>query len=1430
MKAFACWQFLALLLLPWWPGLAPAARAQDTAPSEFRFEHLTVDQGLSHSDAMAVAQDQAGFIWVGTNRGLDRYDGYGLKQYTLPINPRNGISGNRISALLAAPDGRLWVGTERAGLGLYDAAADRLLSYNEQQVPAPYRSLMQRLSQTSVNALTSDKQGRLWVGTSVAGVFVLSFDAQGRLNGLRQVPRADQSTDDYQVSSLATDAEGKVWIGTFNHGLRVVRPESADLRAEPTDMTERVRVLHLDSRGDLWIGTNQQVWWVSAANRRTVRQLQAHPQAQTYPQLQSIRMDSFHRLWVGTIYGLYVWEAGAVTGSAPPLRPNPTLLLPQDNEPFGINSERVHQIFEDRNQIMWLCASAGGLNQVDLRQKPFGRLRQQLSGGSTLANNYINAVYKEEATNILWSGTRNGVYGYDLTHKTTHSYLNQQWAGATRGVDVSTIFQSRNGALWFGTRTTGLSRLTRAGGRETLTTYEQLPGGPDLRSFSLESLAEDRFGTLWAASFTSGLLRLSTDGKFLGAFRQENSALPTNRFTYLLYDRRQDVLWASTADAGLLKLRVTADSLIVLKQFKQAAGAPDGLRVNYVWPLLLDDRGTLWIGTIGGGLHQLTTDAQGNESIHSLAKYLPESDVESILADDEGHLWIGGTGLYRYKPATRQYLRYDVADGLQSNAFKIGAAARAQDGTLYFGGINGISYFQPHAIQPNPYPPVVQLTGLRIANQPVAVGQPLNGRVVLPLPLSQPQTVTIKASENDFSVEFVGLNYANPQKNRYAYRLVGYNENWVYPAPGQRTASFANLPPGQYTFEVKASNGEGAWSKKAATVRFDVRAPWYKTGWAYGLYALVLLGAVALYRRIEMAQQRLKNRVALEQFQTEKEKELTGLKLGFFTNVSHELRTPLTLILGPMEEIINSPGPVAGLREKVELMHKQTRKLLDLVNQLLDFRKVETGNVPLRATPGDAVAFITDIYPTFSLKARERGVKYVLDLPTEPVPLYFDRSKLEIILTNLLANAFKYTRTNGRVELLATPVGNPGGEAVYSNGRLTGNYLKVTVADNGVGIKYNEIERIFDPYYQASHTNTLRMTGTGIGLSLARQFAERHGGQLTATSGEGLGTTFELRLPFGHQHLRPEDIQEDEPTPDMAMEAPIAAEPEPAVAEEFVLPNAEPSATRQPRLLVVEDHDEVRQYIRQLFEAEYDVITAEDGLEGWDKALAQLPDLVISDVMMPRSDGLELCQKIKQHPKTAHIPVLLLTARTAETHELEGIGMGADEYMSKPFNPTLLYAKADALLRNRRKLHEYYQRHILLEPTEIVVADADRQFLESAMAVVERNLDNSEFSVQVLVKEMAMSQSVFYRRIKSITGQTAVEFIRDVRMKRAAQLLAQTQMRVSEVAFEVGIEDAKYFRKAFQKIYNVSPSEYAKQHRPGREPAASAAEDSAVAP
>ncbi|GGG33661.1 hybrid sensor histidine kinase/response regulator [Hymenobacter glacieicola] len=1400
-------------------GTVAAGWAQ-SVPGRLRFEHLTVDDGLLHSDAEAVTQDQEGFLWIGTNRGINRYDGYTLKAYTLPVNPSNGIAGSRIHALHVGRGGRLWAGAENAGLSWYDANHDRFRSLHDTKAPAAYAALARRLAQADVIALTSDAQGRLWVGTEHDGLFVLEVDAQAHVTSLRAVALAESGATTYPVLSLAASREGQIWFGTLGAGLRelhVGKTLPAQLTAARAPLPfATVRGLHLDRRGDLWIGTNQQVFWVERANRLALRALAAHPLPQPTRDIHAIHLDTFGQLWVGTDYGLYQWPAATTQGARLPVQAaKRNLFLPIRGDATSLQSERLHQIFEDRNQVLWLAAPAGGLNKVDLRQKPFGHLQQQVGPEPTLPNNYINTIYKEEARNLLWIGTRNGVSAYDLTRKTYRNYLSGPNSAEDKGVEVAAVVQDQAGTLWLGTRNRGLYTLRRHAGQPLLAPLSALTPQPDQVTPSVESMVQDRFGTMWVATINTGLHRLGADGRLLSTYRL-GRGLPTDQCTYLLYDARQSVLWVSTRNVGLLKLQVTADSLVLLRRFSYEAGNPRSLSVNYVWPLLQDRQGTLWIGTLGGGLHRLVRDAQGRETVERCRQWLPESDVESILLDEFDNLWIGGTGLYRLNPRTRQYLRYDVADGLQSNSFKVGAATRAQDGTLFFGGINGLNYFRPQDIQANPYPPVVRITGLRLVNKPVAVGQEVNGRVLLTKALTHPQTITIRAAENDFSVEFVGLNYATPQKHQYAYQLVGYNPDWVRATPGQRTASFANLPAGSYTFRVKASNGDGKWSRVPATLHFRVLPPWWRSWWAYVLYAVVAASGILLYRRVEMAQQRLKSKLALEQFRVEKEKELTDLKLSFFTNVSHELRTPLTLMLGPVEELLTAASRFASQKGNILLLHKQAHKLLELVNQLLDFRKVEAGQVPLRACRADAVAFLTEVFLIFRHKAEERQLTYSLLAPPAPVPLYFDPSKLEIVLTNLVANAFKYTPAGGNVTLAATVVGQPEQEAHFGPDGLVDNYLQLQVADSGSGMTPTELHHIFDAYYQAAQTDTLRMLGTGIGLSLVKQFVERHHGEIHVTSVVNQGTAFTIRLPFGRAHLPDADV------------VAAAAEPQRPALPAYHLPaefseEVEETSTELPaasrHLLIVEDNDDLRQYLGQLFAADYEVTAVADGVEGWELTQNRLPDLVLSDIMMPRRNGLELCQLIKQHPKTLHIPVVLLTARTAAVHVLEGMETGADDYVSKPFDPKVLRATVAAILRNRARVREFYQRQVLLEPTEIVIPEADKLFLEKAMQVVENNLMEPEFNVQALIRELGMSQTFLYRRIKSLTGLSVVEFIRDIRLKRAAQLLAATPMRVSDVAYQVGMLDLKHFRTMFQKQFNLSPSEYAKLHR-GGEPVA----------
>ncbi|MES2730707.1 MAG: two-component regulator propeller domain-containing protein [Bacteroidota bacterium] len=1410
-----CWLCMQFCVQAW----------AQSSTSLLRFEHLTVNNGLAHSDAMAVVQDQQGFIWIGTNKGVDRYDGNQIQNYS--FHDSSSETNNRIRTLYVSPDGQLWVGTENGGLNYYDREKDRLVVVTEALVPNEYRTIMGLLTKAYVTALAMDKKGQLWVGTQGEGVFLLKQGPQGQYEWIKRVALPQGNRTQFDVSAITVDKRGAVWIGTKGLGLYYIPPYASHTQQHQMPRLQKaafagssIQALHLDQQGNLWLGADEKIYVGRQTTLKTGHTAifeAIHPTA-TFPGVASLHLDSFSRLWVATGFGLYILHPAANSATQnqqPSVLQQGTIerILPQDGVAFSLNSGRLHQIIEDKFQVIWMATSAGGINKVDLLAKPFGHLQRQLTSGTSLPSNYINAIYKEEDQNLLWIATRNGFSKYNPVQKTYQNYFSRELGGDATGVDVSSIFQDSQNTLWFGTWSDGFTCLRREGKRERLASHRAKAGKEGLPSNAALSFAEDGLGYIWVATADAGLVQYTKQGQFRKAYHPGNSGLPTAKFLRLYFDAATDVLWASTQDAGLLKLQAKADTLLVIKHFQANPRDSLSLCVKYTWPLLKDHRGNLWVGTLGGGLHQLVKDRNGQEVVVRYRSWLPETDVESMQEDAQGNLWIGGAGLLRFNPQTKQYIRFDVADGLQSNSFKVGASCQAKDGTLYFGGIHGLNYFLPQAIQPNPYPPKVFITGLRIFNQPIRIGEEHNGSVLLTKNLPLTDEITIQASQNDFSLEFVALHYANTGKNRFAYQLEGYHKGWNYPSVGTRFASFSNLAAGMYTFRVKACNGDGVWSSGSASLRIRVLPPWWKTGWAYAVYGLSILSLLLVYRNIMTKQQALKSTLALEKWQhaqdqqqlvlekrqREKEQELTDLKLRFFTNVSHELRTPLTLILGPLEELLAKSGKWNGMRDQVLLMHRQTRKLLDLVNQLMDFRKA--ASAPLRMSESDIVLFAQEIFLMFQPKAQEKQIDYTFQSDYPTLLLHFDRHQLEILLVNLLSNAFKYTPEGRKIQCTLALVGHPNEAAVYQADHLQTNYLELQVRDWGVGIHPDELDKIFDLYYQAQHTDTMQVMGTGIGLSLVKQIVQRHQGSIRVESQLGEGSVFTCRLPLGRAHLNPADIQPYSPEEEMHY---------PKEATASAAPPAEFPALSNCRLLIVEDNEDVLLYLNRLFESLLKVQVARNGQEGWEKVLQEAPDLVLSDIMMPQSTGLELCQQIKQHPQTMHIPVILLTARTSALYELEGLETGADDYITKPFHPQVLQAKVVSMLLNRQKLQEHYQRQILLQPSEITIPDEDRALLETAMKIVEAHLENHEFGVQVLVREMGMSQSVFYRRIKSITGQSAIEFIQDVRMKRAAQYLKDSSLQVSEVALKVGMEDVKHFRKIFQKRYHVSPSEYAK--------------------
>jgi signal transduction histidine kinase/ligand-binding sensor domain-containing protein/DNA-binding response OmpR family regulator len=1344
---------LFLLLL-----LSYAGRAQEV----FKFEYVTVNEGLAHSDAVDVVQDHQAFIWIATNNGIDRYDGYQLKNYLIPNTNTNGRYNNRISDLHISDDGTLWAAPEEQGVFFYDIASDSYRSLEEKTNNPKWKQLLRSISPRILSTYKSEK---LFIGTRTDGVLIISLDTKGEISDIQQVRLVNPHPTVLTIQNASNDA---IWVGTSGQGLWLVEKESETYSSKKIETwTEpSVHAIYKRPNAEYWIASANHVGLLKQDG--TIEMLEG-----SFASINCIFEDSQKRLWVGTNFGLHLIKNLQKNSDISQLVYDRQVLSAVGQAPYSLNSNRVHQLIEDRFNNLWIAASAGGLNKISLLAKPFHHLKRDVNEPNSLADNYINTICTDKENNVLWIGTRNGFSRYDIPTGTFKNFLHNSKPGGLTNVSVSHIYDTQDGNLWIATRWNGIFVLDKK--TQTLHPIANLPNQRPWTQVEPLSINEDKHGNIWIATFYAGLHIYSKNRKHKYSFTTNNSALPTDNLTFLEYDKHSDTFWCSSRNAGVLKISLRQNELNLLQHFKFNQNQKDGLRVNYTWPLLKKGNGNVWIGSIGGGLHQY--DRSQNKIIN-YDQWIPEPNVETILDDENGNIWIGGRGLYCYNPKKNTVLHYDVADGLQSNSFKIGAAAKGSDGTLYFGGINGITYFKPREIKSNPFPPLMQITQVRI------VGYEQNHKQH-PRAIISGQTldeVTIKDHENDFTVEFVGLNFHNPQKQKYAYMLQGYHQNWIPLPQGQRVAAFASLPAGDYTFMVKADNGDGVWADKPAKLHITILPPWYKTWWAYLMYVAAGLSALIWYKKNRDKQRELKEKIALEHMEHEKQKELSEMKLNFFTHVSHELRTPLTLIVHPAEDVVKSVNPNSEIKQKAELVHKQAQKLLTLVNQLMDFRKVESGSMDLQLQHADVVPFITEIFLIFKIKADEQNIDYALEIAHEKLLMNFDASKLEIILTNLLSNAFKHTPSGGKIRL-----------KVWSENKK-GDYLFIQVKDNGNGIHPGDVKHIFEPFYQAVKNPSIKNKGTGIGLSLVQEFAKMHGGNADVKSELNVGSEFIVTLPIKNDAISqtelPKPIQEEKPT--------------------LVLHENLDITTNEDKLLIVEDNDDLRKYLFDLFSPYLEVDTAENGKIGLDKINQNPPDIILSDVMMPELDGLELSEKVKNNPKTAHIPLVLITARAAALHELEGLESGADDYIVKPFNPKILLTKVQSLLTNRKKVREYFHKQVLIEPKEAMIPDADKAFIEKAMKIIEENLNNEQFSVQLLVQKSNMSQSAYYRKLKNITGQSVVEFIRDVRLKRAAQLLSSGQFRVMEVMNQVGMEDYKHFKSAFQKLYKVLPSEYAK--------------------
>lgn len=1388
-------KFILLRFLAAWPLLA----------REPVFERFPPEQQQMTGTIHSMIQDRRGFLWLGATNGLFRYDGYEFRAFRHDPADSNSISGDHIWSICEDRRGDLWIGTSGRGLNCYRLGEERFIRYRLNPVDSAaiagdlevpwvmedrdgniwaalwengldrYDAVNRRFIhhpfsfpdeegqlRSNVHRLYQDRSGRQWVG-SKRGLYAFeppaasAGEAALRIKAYRHDPGDPGSIGGNYIYAILEDHHEQLWVGTLDGGVSRYDPERDTFtvfRHDPADphslSSDAVTAMCLDSAGSLWVGTQDAgLNRFDEASRRFER-LSASSQMQ-----------------------------------------------------YNLSSNCVVSLLVDRTGNLWVGTDDGTLHRYNPRQRKFAHFRHDSRQPGSLGASLVNSIY-EARDGTLWVGTAGG--GLNRFRKETGTFRRYR-ADDRPGSDfVSAICEDRRGQLWIGTSGAGLYRFDP--GSERFRQYRYLPGARDPTVIAqINVLFTDRRGNLWIGTDGDGIACYLTERDSLVHYGADStSALYNLRHIWAILEDSAGDLWFGVWGRGAAWFQQASGKVLL---FNNHSGGRRKLNSNVVISLAEDRQGNIWMGTWGEGLGMY--DRRGDSLIHfTTSDGLPNDIVLGILPDGDGNIWIStANGLARYQPASGEWKVFDHRDGLQSHVFRTGAYHKGHSGRLYFGGVNGFNGIEPETIRENPHPPPVVITGFSIFNRQVTSHTPDS-----PLSRSIEETELIRLSYRDkfFSFSFAALDFSAPEKNRYAYMLENFDLHWNE-AGAAHTASYTNLDPGEYRFRVKAANNDGVWNEDGAAVRIIITPPWWKTWWAYTLY-LLLAGAL-LYglRRYELNRLRLKHQLQVEHLEQEKLRELDHLKSHFFANISHELRTPLSLILAPIENVITRL-PEVDLRRQLRLAYRNGQRLQRLINQLLDLSRLDAGALKLNTSRRDLVAFLKGIVFTFESLAQQKNITLGFHSALARLPLSFDAEKLEQVFYNLIINAIKFTPEGGKVivdfgfrisdlENLDRPAPALSGDPKSA----ISDFVEITVSDTGAGIPAEFLPRIFDRFFQADIRHSHAPGGAGIGLALAKEFVELHGGRISVTSEPGKGTIFVVVLPLTSVPAETgfDDIPVIEESPGFS-ESP--AETPPAEVPEAESLAGVTSGGEQEVILLVEDNAEVRAFLRMFLAPGYAIIEAEDGRQGLEKAIAAIPDLVISDVMMPGMDGYNFCRALKADQRTSHIPVILLTARAGEDSKLEGLHTGADDYLTKPFNSRELLARVGNLIEQRRRLREKFTRQVVLKPGEIPITSLEEQFLNRVKAAVEVHLGDEAFTVTALCREVGMSRVQLHRKLRALSGLSAGQFMLLLRLQRAADLLKQNAGTVAEIAYTVGFNTPNYFARCFRRQFGCAPAEY----------------------
>ena len=1315
-----------------------------------KFKHFTTTQGLSQGSVIDIYQDKTGYIWFGTRDGLNKFDG--SKFVTFRHNSENtkSLSNSWVTYIFQDSRKNIWIGTKK-GLNKYNPKHENFVSYENW-------TDKESLTKDEIWAITEDENANLYISTS-AGLAQINLNTK-ESHYYTQNKKDTNSITNNATRSIFNSNDGNLWICTTNsiEKFNTLKqswkhyqyPKGSEQNSNKTNSPK----IYADSKKNIWLGYNNGL-------------AKYHPESDTFKtyyhqnekvttkQVRTFCEDKFNNIWIGTYDGIVILDT----------QENKIVQIKHDeNNPTSLSQNSIFKILKDKKGDLWIGTWAGGINYFDYSYDVF----KHFSVGTVnkkLNYKVISSIVETNSGN-LWIGTEGG--GLNYYNKTTASFTyfkhKKNDKHSLSSNNVKSLIEDHAGNLWIGTHDGGLNYLNTS---KRPYKFEHINFNFDsnltIENARIIALLEDKNKNIWIGTVSNGLLFYSRKSKKITKLNYSTKSVhaihQSNDSNYLFIAGSQ----------GLEKINI--DTKIISKISLEINNVKNQIYVHSVYQ---HADSTTWLGTEGEGLISYNPKTKSTYK-YGVKEGLPNEVVYGILPDHENNLWLStNNGISRINLETKKVKNFDEFDGLQGNEFNYGAFLKSKDGTLYFGGTNGLNYFDPSEIIENRFSPNVDIFKMRVSNKPFKT---LTEKI---------DRIELTHKQNDFSFDFTALNFSQANKNEYAYKLEGFDSQWNY-IGNKKTATYTNVDEGKYIFKVKASNNDQYWNEKPAGIKVIILpAPW-KTVWAYFAYFLIIsmiTYAIYSFTKIRIKE---KNELKKEKINRERIEEVNKLKLKLFTNISHDFRTPLTLIIGPLQRMIEKKMGNDFVQKQHITMQRNANMLLELITQLLDFRKSESGKLELYASYSNIVSFTKEIKMAFDDLAEVKNIKYKFVVTEKEINIWFDKIKMKKILFNLLSNAFKYTEEGSEINIHIKP---------------DNDSLKIKITNFGENIPKKNLPYVFDRYYRSDQDGF--KTGSGIGLALTKSLVNLHKGTISVKSSTKKGTCFTVVFQKGDAHLK-----EDQKTfttndtntllDDNAIE--VKENDRTSLDENLIKEDKQ-------TLLIVDDNIDVRNFVKDIFSSNYKIYDAENGRKAVHLATHKHIDLIISDIMMPVMNGLELCKEIKTNITTSHIPILLLTAKTDSAHQKDGFQFGADAYITKPFDASVLEARVHNLINTRNNLISKFKKDIILSPKKLTITSTDEVFLKKCIQIIEENITDPTFNVDIFTKQMNMSRSVVYRKIKALTNQSITEFIRTIKLKKAGQLIKETKMHISEIAYEVGFSDLKYFRKCFKSQFNELPSNY----------------------